>query len=111
MKKMILGALLMLAAACSGSQGVAESGHPRGLDICGSQFAACTNHNPGDFTACADRRRTCEVQCTGEEAERDTITNQSHQMTPDEAFSHPQPTVEQTAPAPETKPDEDEDDE
>lgn len=108
MKTIFVGILVMLAGACSGSQGVADSGQPRCLDICASMFTECTNRNPGDFTACAEQRRNCDVQCRGDEAERDTVTTQDHQMTPDEAFSHPQPTVEETAPAPEPSPEDEE---
>lgn len=86
--KIILGVCLavLMLVGCSGAQNALESGQPRCMDICGAEFNQCTNANPGDFTACADRRRTCDQDCRGDQAERETMTSEEEVVPPSEIF-------------------------
>lgn len=103
--------LFLFSLGCSGAP-TQSDGHARCIDICGAEFSQCTNHNPGDFTACADRRRQCDNQCTGDAAERDVPTSQEEIITPSEAFDRapdPEPKPEsdpQPEPVPESQPEE-----
>lgn len=85
---MLMGLSVLAFAGCSGSQGAMETGQPRCIDICGAEFSQCTNANPGDFTACADRRRTCDAQCRGDQAERETMTSEEEVVPPSEIFDN-----------------------
>ncbi len=70
---LLIIASLALAISCSADPRVAERGigpQARCIDICGANFTACTQNNPGDYTACADDRRQCDKECESQAAEQ-----------------------------------------
>jgi len=100
----LLVPVFLFALGCSGAP-TSSDGHARCIDICGAEFSQCTNQYPGDFTACADRRRQCDVQCTGDAAERDVPTSQQEIIiSPSEVFDQEPESEPESEPEPDSVP-------
>lgn len=100
MKRILV--LFALVLGCSGgSANSASDGPPRCLDLCGMNFAQCTERHPGDYTACADQRRDCDQECRAQEAEAEGRSSNAEILSPNDfqpqdSTSEPQET--ETAP-------------
>ncbi len=81
----VMIAALGLGIGCSGGgQNISAEGPPRCLDFCAMNFAQCTERHPGDYTACADERRSCDSECRSQHAETEVTGGGSEEIAPNE---------------------------
>lgn len=103
---LLVVASISLAISCASDPRVAERGigpQARCIDICGANFTACTQNNPGDYTACAGDRRDCDQECESQAAEQ-RIEPAQETVEPVDVPIGGQPEGEQPAPEGEVAP-------
>lgn len=82
--------VLALLMGCSGGvSSLQDSSPPRCLDLCAMNFAQCTERHPGDYTACADQRRSCDQECRSQEAEAEAQAGQAEVLSPNDMQMQP----------------------